>query len=77
MEEAGDQEAMDTLLTLGGVNNSRRRVRRAPKRLADEEEGPQWGTPEKPIFRQRRCTGRLKMRKIEVIMAGSAAAAIT
>jgi hypothetical protein len=40
VEEAGDQEAMDTLLTLGGVNNSRRRVRRAPERLADEEEGP-------------------------------------
>ena len=39
------------LMTLGEANGrrgrARGRVRRAPKRLADEEEGPQWATPDK------------------------------
>ena len=57
--KAEEQKALE-LSPMGEGSNSRYgRVRRAPKRLADEEEGPQWGTPEKPTQFRRRDKGRL------------------
>ena len=76
VDEAEDREALDALLRLGEASSSRR-VRRAPKRLADEEEGPQWGTPENPIYGQRRRgTRRLKKGRTKEVVAETGSAAV-
>ena len=53
----GNQEA--EIPPLAGNNSRAARERRQPKRLAEEVEGPQWGSPENPTYHKKKSSEKL------------------